>query len=219
MNTLFQEIIAKIDKDEEEEIFWKIRKETNEKPTVLATFLLDIVSIAIILASGILLYVFLQNIWYLLILLIGTPLVYKVFIDFKKFKSKASLLEIPLKSLANYENFYLLTTKRWIQKSINLTDIKKSLFPKDGFILEKDVVYLDLNLINVISLSLEKFYPKKEISFFINYDGIHHRKHYFKVVLNQENYSELVDKVRYLFKIEQEKKLGSGHYIYFVKKR
>lgn len=121
--------------------------------------------------------------------------------------------------MANYENFYLLTTKRWIQKSINLANIKKSRFPRDGFTLRKDIVYLDLDLINVISLSLEKFYPKKEISFFINYDGIHYRKYYFKVILTEEKYSELVDKLRYLFKIEQEKKLGSGHYIYFVKKR
>lgn len=219
MSPSYQEIITKIDKDEDEEIFWKIRKETNEKPTFIATFLLDFISLIIILALGILLYVYLQNILYLLILLIGTPLIYKIFIDFKKFKSKAGILDIPLKSLAKYENFYLLTTRRWIQKSINLINIKKSRFPSDGITVQKDVVYLDLNLINVISLSLENFYPKKEISFFIDYDGIHHRKHYFKVVLKEKDYSELVDKLRYLFKIENEKKLGSGHYIYYVKKR
>ncbi len=86
------------------------------------------------------------------------------FREFKKYNKK---LDLKLIDLKNYDEIYILTNKRWIQKELNYSFlIDDSKFSPDILYRIKDVMFIDLN--NFKIASIQKRRSQYTIFFCIN---------------------------------------------------
>ncbi len=86
---------------------------------------------------------------------------------FREFKKSTKKLDLKLIDLKNYDEIYILTNKRWIQKELNYSFlIDDSKFSPDILYRIKDVMFIDLN--NFKIASIQKRRSQYTIFFCIN---------------------------------------------------
>lgn len=91
---------------------------------------------------------------YLIILSIFYSVIIIVLGDFfREFKKISKKLDLKLIDLKNYNEIYILTNKRWIQKELNYSYlIDDSKFSPDILCRIKDMTFIDLNNFKIASL-------------------------------------------------------------------
>jgi hypothetical protein len=129
---------------------------------------------------------------YLIVLSIfytGITIALGVFIrDFKKGTKK---LDLKLIDLKNYNEIFVLTNKRWIQKELNYSYlIDDSKFSPDILCRIKDMTFIDLN--NLKIASLQKRRSQYTIFFCINEPSNEDFNQKFLLEVNIKEYNELI---------------------------
>lgn len=156
--------------------------------------------------------------WYVVLLLILIPIslfVISIFLKIKNFKEKMSKLQLSLKDLLKYNNYYAITKKRWIQKNYNLNcKIDFSKYPKGSIKQEKDVIFVDLEIIQVI-YTFESH--ENIIAFYVEYDKENPEDANFGMILTLIEFRKAMRVLKEIFPIEREDKDDSGEIVYFRK--
>lgn len=75
-----------------------------------------------------------------------------LFHDFKSCRKIAKVLNVKIGDLKNYEEFIILTNKRWIQKSLKLIEYDYADYSNDLIRFEKDFIFVNLRDIHVIHI-------------------------------------------------------------------
>ncbi len=138
-----------------EEILWKFSKKEdplskprkNVKTGLILTFFITILELFYVI-SGIFIKMVPEIIMPIALLLSFILLFLILSInDYKKVLKK---FELSPEELKNYENVYILTNKRWIQKSINVFNIDFSKLHKQNLKRNKDIVLVSLEILPIL---------------------------------------------------------------------
>ena len=190
---------------EDEYILWKkcqVKNYLIRIPLVISLLVIIIISIALFFwyipnweGTS---YIFYTNIEinpitsYLIILSIFYTVIIIVLGDFfREFKKSTKKLDLRLIDLKNYNEIYILTNKRWIQKELSYSYlIDDSKFSPDILCRIKDMMFIDLN--NLKITSIQKGRSQYIISFCINEPS--HEDFNQKILLkvNIKEYNELI---------------------------
>ncbi|MFW9901687.1 MAG: hypothetical protein ACFFDY_10445 [Candidatus Thorarchaeota archaeon] len=192
----------------EEKILWKKKAYTNELKELRFTLNISILTIVISLFSIILYFLtstinfdFLLTLFILLtvvlISVIPLSLLFRIYNEYKKIAKK---LKIELSNLRNYEEFFILTNRRWIQKSFYLAKIDDFKFNTDKIIKKNDIAFLDLDIINVIYISPQKKEKTYWINFFKEWDK-NLEESIFQLYLEKSDYKQLLETLEKIFQI------------------
>lgn len=168
---------------EDEEILWKTNYEDNI--IELEFFFLVVLLIILILISFILFTVVVESkdiIPIIFVIILFSP-VYGLCIgvilkESKEIKKKGKATQCNFRQLSRYQNIYLLTNKRWIQKDYERNlNIDENNYSKD--ILEKhfDIVFVNLKHIKAIVINRDEYFTTATFDFYEN--------------IVDENYSDL----------------------------
>ncbi|MFX1350135.1 MAG: hypothetical protein ACFE92_15820 [Promethearchaeota archaeon] len=195
----------------EEIILWKKQNYINELKQLKFTLNILILSLAVSIFS-ILFYflnskfsldVFLGVFILLTILLIsGFPL-YLFLNIYNEYKRITQRLELKLSNLRSYEEFFILTNKRWIQKSFHLAKIDEIRNEKNQIIKKKDIAFVNLDSIKVIYISPQKEGKVYHINFFKLWDK-NLEESIFHVFLEENDYKKMIEILRKIVEIIKE---------------
>jgi len=211
----------------EEKILWKNKTYTNEIKELRFTLNISILTIVASLLSIILYFLtstinfdFLLTLFILLtVLLISVIPLYLFFKIYNEYKKIAKKLKIELSNLRNYEEFFILTNKRWIQKSFYLVKIDDFKFDTEKIIKENDIAFVDLDNINVIYVSPQKKEKTYLINFFKEWDK-NLEESIFQLYLEKSDYKQLLETLEKVFQIKKQEKdiFNYGDSVFYCKK-
>lgn len=206
MSQSFEEVKSELSSDEK--ILWEQRKLFNKlkylkKAGFILIFFVGISIIFLFLCFMILKDNFdfpmiLQILIFMLILPLG--FFFAEFINTWKISKK---LNIRIRDLKNYEEFTILTSKRWIQKSLFYLKLDSSKYDSDSILIQKNLATVNLHDIEVIytakSFKGEIFY----INFFISWDKWSEES-VLHAILEKTDYLILMETLQKLFSITKE---------------
>ena len=211
----------------DEKILWKKKAYTNEIKELRFTINISILTIVASLFSIILYFLtstinfdFLLTLFILLtVLLISVIPLYLFFKIYNEYKKIAKKLKIELSNLRNYEEFFILTNRRWIQKSFYLAKIDDFKFDTEKIIKENDIAFVDLDNINVIYVSPQKKEKTYLINFFKEWDK-NLEESIFQLYLEKSDYKQLLETLEKIFQIKKKEKdvFNYGDSVFYCKK-
>jgi len=218
MSKSFEEVKSELSPDEK--ILWEQRKLFNKLKSLKRTgFLLAfIVCISLLLffvASTIKFdaYLILQ----ILILISILPLCF-FFVEFINYRKRLIKLDLRTKDLINYEEFTILTNKRWIQKSLFFLKLDASKYDSNSILIQKDLAIVNLHDIEVIyatkGFKSEIYY----VNFFISWEK-ETEESILLAILEKTDYLILIQILQKLFSITKEERdiITSGDSALYVK--
>lgn len=222
----FEEIKSTL--NSEEKILWKKQNYTNELKELRFTLNILIFTVGIsifsllfyFLTSTINIDVMLSFVISLTIFLIsGFPL-YLFFKIYSEYKKIIKRLELKLSNLRRYEEFFILTNKRWIQKSFYLAKIDNFNYKSDLMVKQKDLAFVNLDNIEVIYVSPQKKGKRYRVNFFRIWDKTSEDS-VLQVLLEENYYQKLMETLRELFQITEEEQdvIKYGDCAFYCKKK
>ena len=153
----------------------------------------------------------------ILILILPLGLFFAEIINYRKRLKK---LDVRTKDLKNYEEFTVLTNKRWIQKSLFFLKLDSSKYDSDSILIQKDLAIANLLDIEVIyttkGYKSEIFY----VNFFKSWDKCTEDS-VLQAILEKTDYLILMEKLQKLFSINKEEHgtITKGDRALYVKKK
>lgn len=205
----FEEIKSTL--NSEEKILWKKQNYTNELKELRFTLNILIFTVGIsifsllfyFLTSTINIDVMLSFVISLTIFLIsGFPL-YLFFKIYSEYKKIIKRLELKLSNLRRYEEFFILTNKRWIQKSFYLAKIDNFNYKSDLMVKQKDLAFVNLDNIEVIYISPQKKVEMFQVNFFRLWDK-NSEESIFRVNIGGDELQEIMKTLQEIFQITKE---------------
>ncbi len=222
----FEEIKSTLNSDEK--IFWKKQHYTNELKELRFTLNILIFTVGISIFS--LLFYFLTStikfdvllslfISLTILLISGFPL-YLFFRIYSEYKKIIKRLELKLINLRRYEEFFILTNKRWIQKSFYLAKIDDFNYESDLMVKRKDMAFANLDNIEVIYISPQKKTEIFQVNFFRVWDKILEES-ILHVFLEKNDFQTLMETFQELFHISKEEHdvIKNGDSAFYCKKK
>ena len=222
----FEDIEFSLYKDEK--ILWRKKTYTNEIKELRFTrniFILTVVtslfSILLYFLTSTINFDFLLTFFILLtVILIATIPLYLFFRIYKEYNKIAKKLNIELSNLRIYEEFFILTNRRWIQKSFYLAKIEDNKYLNDQITKKSDLIFVDLNSISVIYVSPQK----KNKIFWLNLYKVWDKflnESILQVYLAKSDYQRLVETLRDVFEITKEERdvFKYGDIAFYCKKK
>jgi len=205
MSKSFEEVKSELSSDEK--ILWEQRKLFNKLKGLKRTgfLLVFIVCISLLLyfiASTINFdaYLILQ----ILILISILPLCF-FFVEFINYRKRLIKLDLRTKDLINYEEFTILTNKRWIQKSLFFLKLDASKYDINSILIQKDLAIVNLHDIEVIyatkGFKSEIYY----VNFFISWEK-ETEESILLAILEKTDYLILIQILKKLFSITKEER-------------
>ena len=205
MSKSFEEVKSELSPDEK--ILWEQRKLNNKlkglkKTGFLLAFIVGISLLLYFIASTIKFdaYLILQ----ILILISILPLCF-FFVEFINYRKRLKKLDLRTKDLINYEEFTILTNKRWIQKSLFFLKLDTSKYDSNSIVIQKDLAIVNLHDIEVIyatkGYKSEIFY----VNFFITWEK-EREESILQVILEKTDYLILIEILQKLFSITKEER-------------
>jgi len=195
----------------EENILWKKRNYTNELKELRFTLNILILTIGVSIFS-VLFYFFTTTInfdivlsvliLFTILLISGFPL-YFFFRIYSEYRTIIKRLELKLSNLRRYEEFFILTNNRWIQKSFYLAKIDDSQYTRHQITKKIDLAFVDLENIEVIYISPQKNDKIYLVNFFRLWDK-NLEESVLHVFLEEKDYQRLMETLRELFHIIKE---------------
>jgi hypothetical protein len=195
----------------EEKILWEKRSFINELRDLKFTLNILILTVCISTFS-ILLYfltttinidIMLSVIILATILIISSFPLYLFLKIYSEYKRIAKKLEIKLSELSRYEEFFILTNKRWIQKSFYLAKINDLEYARDNLTIQNDLAFVNLDNIKLIYVSPQKKGEIYKVNFFRLWDK-NSEDSILQVFLEENDYQKLMETLRELFQITEE---------------
>jgi hypothetical protein len=220
MSKSFEEVKSKLNLDED--ILWEQRKLFNKlKGLKRVGFLLGF-----IVCISLLLYFITSTInfdayliFQILIFISILPLCF-FFVEFINYRKRLKKLDLRTKDLINYEEFTILTNKRWIQKSLSYLKLDASKYDSNSILIQKDLAIVNLYDIEVIyttkGYKSEIFY----VNFFISWDKWTEES-VLLAILEKADYSILMENLHKLFSITKEERdtITNGDSALYCKKK
>jgi len=212
----------------EEKILWKKRSYTNELKELRFTLNILILTIGVSIFS-VLFYFFTTTInfdivlsvliLFTILLISGFPL-YFFFRIYSEYRTIIKRLELKLSNLRRYEEFFILTNNRWIQKSFYLAKIDDSEYMRDQITKKNDLAFVDLENIEVIYISPQKNDKIYLVNFFRLWDK-NLEESVLHVFLEEKDYQRLMETIRELFHIikEEQDVIIYGDCAFYSKKK
>lgn len=212
----------------EEKILWKKQNYTNELKGLRFTFIILTLTVGVSIFS-ILFYFLTSKVYFnillsffisLTILLIsGFPL-YLFFRIFSEYKEIIKRLELKLSDLKRYEEFFMLTNKKWIQKSFNLVKVDDFNFESDLLLKQKDLAFVSLDSIEVIYITTQKKRKIYNVNLFRRWDK-YLEESVIHVFLQENDFLTLIETLRKLFHISKEEHnvIKHGDSVFYCKKK
>lgn len=203
MSKSFEEVKSELRSDEK--ILWEQRKLFNKlKGLKRVGFLL-----VFIVGSSLLLYFVTSTInfdayliFQIIILISILPLCF-FFVEFINYRKRLKKLDLRTKDLINYEEFTVLTNKRWIQKSLFYLKLDASKYDSDSILIQKDLAIVNLHDIEVIyatkGFKSELFY----VNFFITWEK-ETEESVLLAILEKTDYLILMEILQNLYSIIKE---------------
>ncbi len=203
MSKSFEEVKSELRSDEK--ILWEQRKLFNKlKGLKRVGFLL-----VFIVGSSLLLYFVTSTInfdayliFQIIILISILPLCF-FFVEFINYRKRLKKLDLRTKDLINYEEFTVLTNKRWIQKSLFYLKLDASKYDSDSILIQKDLAIVNLHDIEVIyatkGFKSELFY----VNFFITWEK-ETEESVLLAILEKTDYLILMEILQKLYSIIKE---------------
>ncbi len=197
----------------EEKILWKKQNYTNELKQLRFTLNILILTVGIsifsilfyFLTSTINFDVFLSIFILLTVLLIsGFPL-YLFLRIYNEYKRIITRIKLKLRNLRKYEEFFILTNKRWIQKSFYLAKMDNSEYKGDQIIKQNDLAFVDLYDIEIIYISPQKDDKMYHVNFFKLWDKFIEES-VLHVFLEENDFQKLMETLRDIFQIIKEER-------------
>ncbi len=159
--------------------------------------------------------VFLLVLFFDLFLMVYTT--YLISYGLFNFHRLKKIVNLSYREIKKYNNLYVITSKRWIQKSLETIDLNLVDFPENIIERKKDFVYIDLNYIQIKYSKMTYKNPEKrlddffvEIGIFLKYlnketkllqiGGFHAIRSYFNFSidkLNEKLDTELIERKDY----------------------
>jgi hypothetical protein len=142
------------------------------------------------------------------------------FAEIISYRKRLKRLDVRTKDLKNYEEFTVLTNKRWIQKSLFFLKLDYSKYDSDLILIQKDLAIANLLDIEIIYITKgfksEIFY----INFFKSWDKWTEES-VLQVILEKSDYLILMETLQKLFSITKEEQGTITHEdrALYVKKR
>jgi hypothetical protein len=203
MSKSFEEVKSELSSDEK--ILWEQRKLNNKLKGLKRTGFL----LAFIVGISLLLYFIASTIKFdtylilqILILISILPLCF-FFVEFINYRKRMIKLDLRTKDLINYEEFTILTNKRWIQKSLFYLKLNASKYDSNSILIQKDLAIVNLHDIEVIyatkGFKSEIFY----VNFFIFWDKWTEES-VLLAILEKTDYLILMEILQKLFSITKE---------------
>ena len=205
MSKSFEEVKSELRSDEK--ILWEQRKLFNKlKGLKRVGFLL-----VFIVGSSLLLYFVTSTInfdayliFQIIILISILPLCF-FFVEFINYRKRLKKLDLRTKDLINYEEFTILTNKRWIHKSLFFLKLDTSKYDSNSIVIQKDLAIVNLHDIEVIyatkGYKSEIFY----VNFFITWEK-EREESILQVILEKTDYLILIEILQKLFSITKEER-------------
>ncbi len=220
MSKSFEEVKSELSSDEK--ILWEQRKLFNKlKGLKRVGFLLGF-----IVCISLLLYFITSTInfdayliFQILIFISILPLCF-FFVEFINYRKRLKKLDLRTKDLINYEEFTILTNKRWIQKSLSYLKLDASKYDSNSILIQKDLAIVNLYDIEVIyttkGYKSEIFY----VNFFISWDKWTEES-VLLAILEKADYSILMENLHKLFSITKEERdtITNGDSALYCKKK
>lgn len=175
MSKSFEEVKSELSPDEK--ILWEQKKISNGlsdlKSTMFTLIFISGSSTFVILLYFLTSTIDFSDIWipflsfvFLFVFLISSIPLYMFLAEIIKYWKISKKLNVRIRDLKKYEEFTILTNKRWIQKSLSLIEYDYVEYSNDLILFQKDVIFVNLRDINVIhTYSIRK---KKKESFYIH---------------------------------------------------
>lgn len=203
MSKSFDEVKSELSSDEK--ILWEQRKIFNKLKGLKRTGFL----LAFIVGISLLLYFITSTINFdaylilqILILISILPLCF-FFVEFINYMKRLKKLDLRTKDLINYEEFTILTNKRWIQKSLFFLKLDYSKNDSNSILIQKDLAIVNLHDIEVIyatkGYKSEIFY----VNFFITWEK-ETEESVLLAILEKTDYLILIEILKKLFSITKE---------------
>lgn len=211
----------------EEKILWKKRNYTNELKELRFTLNILILTIGISIFS-VLFYIFTStinfDIWlsvlilFTILLISGFPLFF-FFRIYSEYRTIIKRLELKLNNLRKYEEFFILTNKRWVQKSFYLAKVDNFKNEIYQIVKKNDMAFADLNNIEVIYVSPLKKGKIYHVNFFKIWDK-DLEESVLQVFLEENDYQRLMETLRELFHMTKEEHdvIKYGDSVFYCKK-
>ncbi len=212
----------------EETILWKKQNYTNELKELRFTLNILILTIGVSIFS-VLFYFFTTTInfdillsvviLFTILLISGFPL-YFFFRIYSEYRTIIKRLELKLSNLRRYEEFFILTNNRWIQKSFYLAKINDSEYKRDQITKQNDLAFVDLESIEVIYVSPQKNDKIFHVNFFRLWDK-NLEESVLHVFLEEKDYQRLMETLRTIFQITKEEHdvIIYGDFAFYSKKK
>jgi len=205
----------------DEEILWEHSEEKDLLKEIIVHLIIGIFLMIFLITVIIIISRTLEWLsWYVVLLLSVIPIllfVRTILVAKKDYSDKLNKLQISRKELRNYENVYILTNKRWIQKDYDLNfNIDISKYTKGALERKKDIVFVNLEKIQVIYTVEDKKYM---IAFYIDYDEENLEETYLGVWLSPEEFKKVMKILKKVIPIEKEKLDKFGATVYFRKQK
>ena len=158
MSKSFEEVKSELSRDEK--ILWKQTKLSKKWNIIKIKIFLSFLFIGGSIITVLLCYTIALNdpsaILYLMLILPFLFIIsfdfFFLFHDFKSCRKIAKVLNVKIGDLKNYEEFIILTNKRWIQKSLKLIEYDYADFSNDLIRFQKDFIFVNLRDIHVIHI-------------------------------------------------------------------
>jgi len=137
-------------------------------------------------------------------------------------KNKKEELRFSKEKIKKFKVFNILTNKNWIQKGPYFIDIDFSTYPKDSVQRYNDIIFVKLDLIDLIRIKTKEYTMSDyRIEFYINYKEFHPIQADFYVSLNNdsEEYKKLVKILKDKFSFEKLEYEEVGFWTYSCRKK
>ncbi|MFX1569138.1 MAG: hypothetical protein ACFFCV_12310 [Promethearchaeota archaeon] len=212
----------------EENILWEKQNYTNVLGELKFTLNIFIFTIGISIFS--ILFYFLTStvdlefllslpILLTLLLISGFPL-YLFIRIYYVYKKIALNLELKLNSLRKFEEFFILTNKRWIQKSFYLAKIDDFINDNEQIMKQKDLAIFYLNNIEVIYVIPQRKNKVYQINFFKSWDK-KKEESLLHIFLDKADHQRLIKSLHEIFQIIKKEQdiIKDGDIAYYCKKK
>jgi len=143
--------------EKHEKILWQYSYKDNLMEQISFGFIISIIHILTPIIPSLVLCLITRSFSPLIIIIFTAPFIgLGVFFgisSIKKLKNRCKTTRLSKSQLKHYENFFILTNKRWIQKAyrINLK-VDESLYDKGRLEKQFDMVFANLNLLDALSI-------------------------------------------------------------------
>ncbi|MBD3212502.1 MAG: hypothetical protein GF311_07825 [Candidatus Lokiarchaeota archaeon] len=137
----------------------------------------------------------------------------------REYRRILSLFEINSNELKEFQEFCILTNKRWIQKAFYFAKFDVFIEIEELVEYEQGIAAISLDELSVIYVFWNRSETKYYVNFFVSWDKWSEESD-FVIVLNKEEYTLLMDSIKKVFEITNNEKnvISYRDNAYYVRK-